>query len=366
MATDPPDGEVTVTDEAFMRRALDCVAASAWKVSPNPLVGAVVVADDATVVGEASTIVPDHAEPQALAAAGDRTRGATLYVTLEPCAHHGRTPPCADAVIAAGIRRVVIGVDDPDPIVAGAGIARLRNAGVEVVSGVCADEARESLAGYLHHRRTGKPLCVVKTAMTVDGRTAAPDGSSQWITGSAARADVHRLRHRSDAVIVGAGTVLSDNPRLTVRTGTVPTRQPLRVVIDRRGRVRTDAAVFDGDAPLLMVTADASSPVAATWRSAGADVFQATAFTDVVSELGRRGCLQVLVEGGAELAGSVVRSGAFDRLVVYVGASTAGGDDAFPVLRGPAFAHVDDFGRLQLVDVMRLDDDVRLQYAALR
>lgn len=353
-------------DERFMRIALAQAAASGAKVAPNPLVGAVVVATDGTVVGAAATVVPDHAEPQALAAAGERARGGTLYVTLEPCDHHGRTPPCTDAVLASGVRRVVVGVDDPDPKVAGAGLARLRAAGVDVRTGVCHDEATASLDAYLHHRRTGLPLCVVKLAMTIDGRTAAPDGSSQWITGPAARADVHELRRRSDAVVVGSGTVLADDPRLTARTVPAPQRQPLRVVLDRRGRVGTDAAVFDGAAPLLVVTSDAPTQRRDAWRGAGAEVLDAGPFGEVLAELGRRGCLQVLVEGGATVAGSLLRDGAVDRLVVYVGAAVAGGADALPVLAGAAAPTVDDFGRWRLDDVARFDDDVRLRYSPRR
>jgi diaminohydroxyphosphoribosylaminopyrimidine deaminase/5-amino-6-(5-phosphoribosylamino)uracil reductase len=365
-ARDAPAPAVSRDDEQHMRRAIDQVTASTAQVAPNPLVGAVVVASDGTVAGAAATIVPDHAEPQALAVAGDRARGGTLYVTLEPCDHHGRTPPCTEAVIAAGVRRVVVAVDDPDPKVAGAGIARLRAAGIDVVTGVCRDEAAASLTAYLHQRRTGLPLCVVKLAMTIDGRTAAPDGSSQWITGPAARDDVHRLRRGSDAVMVGSGTVLADDPRLTARTTPVPPRQPLRVVVDRRGRVATDAAVFDGDAPLLVVTSASASARQREWRDAGAEVLVADSLRDVMAELGQRGCLQVLVEGGATLAGSVLRAGLVDQLVVYVGAAVAGGDDAVPVLAGPSAASVEDFGRWRLDDVARLDDDVRLRYSPRR
>ena len=207
----------------------------------------------------------------ALLEAGEAARGATLYVTLEPCAHHGRTPPCTDAIIEAGVARVVVGIEDPDDRVAGRGLAALRAAGLEVTVGVAADEVAEQLAPYRKHRTTGQPWVVLKMAASLDGRTAAPDGTSRWITGEAARQDVHRLRARSDAVLVGAGTVRSDDPELTVRLDDgVGREQPLRVVL---GKAPADAKVQ----PALELSGDLG---------------------DVLTELGRRGVLQLLVEGG--------------------------------------------------------------------
>ncbi len=225
-------------DVEHMRRALALAATVRSTTAPNPWVGCVVVAPDAGPAGATlfagATSPPGgpHAEASALAAAGEAARGATLYVTLEPCAHHGRTPPCCDAIIAAGVSRVVVGIEDPDEQVAGRGIAALRAAGLDVTIGVAAEEAAEQLAPYLKHRTTGQPWVVLKMAASLDGRTAAPDGTSRFITGEAARRDVHRLRARSDAVLVGAGTVRADDPELTVRLDDgVEREQPLRVVL---------------------------------------------------------------------------------------------------------------------------------------
>src|SRR6476619_7497418 len=217
-------------DTQYMQRALRLAARAAGRTSPNPMVGTVVVRGG-KIVGEGyhHAAGEPHAEVNALAKAGDAARGATLYATLEPCAHHGRTPPCVDAIVDAGVSRVVVGIEDPDERVRGAGIRALRAAGVTVDVGVCAEEVRAQLAPYLKHRATGRPWVVLKLAATLDGRTAAPDGSSRWITGEAARADAHRLRAESDAVVVGAGTVRADDPSLTVRDA--EGSDPLRVVL---------------------------------------------------------------------------------------------------------------------------------------
>src|SRR6184192_119629 len=231
--------------ERAMRRALDLAASVRSSASPNPWVGSVI--EPGGFEGATQPPGGPHAEIVALQQAGEAARGATLVVTLEPCAHHGRTPPCVDAILAAGVARVVVGIEDPDPNVRGRGIARLREEGVEVEVGVCAAEVRAQLAPYLKHRNTGRPWVVLKLAASADGRTAAPDGSSRWITGEAARADAHRLRAESDAVIVGAATVRADDPSLTVRLADGP--DPLRVVLGRapRGARVQPALELDGD-----------------------------------------------------------------------------------------------------------------------
>jgi diaminohydroxyphosphoribosylaminopyrimidine deaminase/5-amino-6-(5-phosphoribosylamino)uracil reductase len=272
-----------------------------------------------------------HAEIVALDQAGDAARGATMVVTLEPCAHHGRTPPCVDAIIGAGIARVVVGIEDPDPNVRGKGIARLREAGIDVEVGVLADEVRIQLAPYLKHRRTGRPWLVLKLAASADGRTAAPDGSSQWITGAEARADAHRLRAESDAVIVGAGTVRADDPSLTVRH--VEGRDPLRVVL---GKAPPDAKVH----PAVELEGD---------------------LDDVLDELGRRGVLQAVVEGGPTVAGAFHRAGLVDRYVLYLAPALFGGDDGRPLFAGPGAPTIDDVWRGRITTVERLGDDLKLE-----
>ena len=227
-------------DSEAMAQAITLASSVRVATSPTPWVGCVIEAADGQVFGGA-TEPPGgaHAEVVALRAAGEAARGATAWVTLEPCSHTGRTGPCADALIAAGVRRVVVALEDPDPRVSGRGIERLRAAGIEVDLGVEADAVREQLAPYLKHRSTGRPWVVLKLASSLDGRTAAPDGTSQWITGGAARADAHQLRAESDAIVVGAGTVRADDPSLTVRH--VPGRSPLRVVL---GKAPAGAKVF--------------------------------------------------------------------------------------------------------------------------
>lgn len=320
-------------DEASMRAAIELAASVRTSTAPNPWVGCVLVAPDGTEVGQGATQAPggQHAESVALAQAGRQARGATAYVTLEPCSHRGRTAPCADALIAAGVARAVIGVIDPDPNVAGRGLERLRAAGVDVTVGVAADDVARQLAPYLHHRRTGRPLVVLKLAATVDGRTAAPDGTSQWITGPAARRDAHGLRAESDAIVVGAGTVRTDDPRLTVRH--MPgAREPLRVVL---GRAPHDAQV---------------RPCLERQGNLGA----------VLDELGTIGCLQVLVEGGATVAGEFHRRGLVDRYVIYLAPALFGGDDAAGLFRGAGAGTISDVWRGEIDAITQLGQDVRV------
>ena len=321
-------------DERWMARALELGKQVRTRTSPNPWVGSVVLAADGSVAGEGATAPPGgaHAERSALAAAGERARGGTCYTTLEPCATHGRTPPCADALVAAGIRRVVVALIDPDDHVQGRGIARLQASGIEVSTGVLADDAAASLQPYLVHRRTLRPFVVLKLAATLDGRIAAPDGTSKWITGADAHADVQRVRLESDAILVGAGTVRADDPELTVRTDPPPDHQPLRVVL---GRIPDAARVQ----PALEMSGDIGG---------------------ILDELGRMGVLQLLVEGGAAVAGEFHRRGAVDRYVVYLTAGFLGGDDGMAMFSGAGAATMSEVWRGRLASVQRLGDDVRL------
>jgi diaminohydroxyphosphoribosylaminopyrimidine deaminase / 5-amino-6-(5-phosphoribosylamino)uracil reductase len=327
-------------DVEHMGRAMELAATVRSTTTPNPWVGAVVVtADGATVVGEGATAPPGgaHAEVTALRQAGEAARGATLYSTLEPCSHDGRTPPCIEAIIDAGVARVVVGVEDPDPQVAGRGLAALADAGIDVVLGVAADEVADQLAPYLKHRSTGQPWVVLKVAASLDARTAAPDGTSRWITGEEARRDVHRLRARSDAVLVGAGTVRADDPELTVRLGDGEEHpQPLRVVL---GRAPEGARVH----PALELSGDLGQ---------------------VLDELGRRGVVQVLVEGGARVAHDFHIAGLVDRYVLYLAPVFFGGDDARPLFSGPGAGTIADVWKGRLVSVERLGDDLRVEVAA--
>jgi diaminohydroxyphosphoribosylaminopyrimidine deaminase/5-amino-6-(5-phosphoribosylamino)uracil reductase len=314
-----------------MQQAIELAAGVRGWTAPNPWVGCVIEAAEGQVfTGATEPPAGRHAEVVALDAAGDAARGATAWVTLEPCAHTGRTGPCADALIAAGVRRVVVALEDPDPRVAGAGIDRMRAAGIEVEVGILADVVRTQLAAYLKHRTTGRPWVVLKVGASLDGRTAAPDGTSQWITGGAARADAHQLRAESDAIVVGAGTVRADDPSLTVRN--VEGKDPIRVVL--------------GEAPV------------------GAKVLPALEFrgelTDLLDQLGQRGVLQVLVEGGATVAGAFHRAGLVDHYVLYLAPVLFGGDDARPLFAGPGAETIADVWRGAITDVTPLGGDVRI------
>jgi diaminohydroxyphosphoribosylaminopyrimidine deaminase/5-amino-6-(5-phosphoribosylamino)uracil reductase len=307
-------------------------------VSPRPWVGAVVVSADGRVFeGATQGRTGPHAEVVALAAAGVAAAGATLYVTLEPCSHHGVTPPCADAVIEAGIERCVIALEDPDEKVAGAGVERLRRAGIEVHVGCGAEAAEAQLRPYLVHRRTGRPLVVLKLAATLDGRTAAPDGSSQWITGEQARYDAHRLRADSDAVLVGAGTVRADDPSLTVRlpAGEADGIEPRRLVL---GTAAADARIQ----PVEELSGDLG---------------------DILDTLGTQGVLQLLVEGGASVAHAFHAAGLVDHYVLYLAPALFGGDDALALFRGTGAPGIADLWRGRFVAVTHLGHDLRVDLA---
>jgi diaminohydroxyphosphoribosylaminopyrimidine deaminase/5-amino-6-(5-phosphoribosylamino)uracil reductase len=370
-----------------MARAVALAEGGRGTTSPNPMVGAVLVLDG-RVVGEGFHRAPGepHAEVAALAAAGPAAAGATCYVTLEPCAHQGRTPPCADALLQAGVTRVVAALPDPDRRVDGAGLARLRAAGVAVTVGVGVDAAAEQNAAYLTHRRLGRPRVTLKAAASLDGKVAAPDGSSQWITGPAARADAHRLRAEADAVAVGAGTALADDPRLTARlhrpTGAPPwgspdpsgylARQPLRVLVDAAGRVGAGGHLFDGAAPTLVATTPAA-PAAAVeaWKAAGAEVLvcpdapvgsggRGVDLAALAAALATRGVLELLVEGGPRLHAGFWAAGLADRLVWYLAPLVIGGDGAPGLLRGGGAPTLTAARPLRIASVDRLGADLRV------
>ena len=281
-----------------------------------------------------------HAEVAALQAAGDAAEGSTLYVTLEPCSHHGRTPPCVDAIRAAGVARVVVGIEDPDPLVSGSGLAALADAGLEVELGTQAEQVHSQLAAYVTHRLTGRPYVVLKLAATLDGGTAAPNATSQWITSPEARSDGHRLRAESDAILVGAGTVRRDNPSLTVRDYRAPvlpagsSLDPRRIVL---GSAPADALVrpcteLKGEIP------------------------------EVLDQLGSEGVVQLLVEGGATVAGEFHRAGCVDRYVLYLAPALFGGDDAQGLFAGRGAFDISDVWRGRFVSTTRVGPDLRIDF----
>jgi len=338
--SDVADSRWSAQDSAYMERAMANAATVRHRTSPNPWVGAVVVATDGTVF-DGATEPPGgrHAERVALDHAGSAAKGATIYTTLEPCSHHGRTGPCTTALIEAEVARVVVGVEDPDPQVEGAGCAELRAAGLEVIDGVERARVSQQLDPYLHHRRTGRPWVVLKLAASLDGRTAAADGSSQWITGPEARADAHRLRAESDVIVVGAGTVRADDPALTVRDwnpppGTGPARDPRRLVL---GSVSAEARVQPCE----------------SWSGP---------LDELLDRLGSQGAVQVMVEGGANVAGSFLDAGLVNQMVVYLAPAVFGSASGRGLFDGVGAATMAEVFRGEFAGVTPVGADLRIDY----
>ena len=332
-----------------MRRAIELAARGVTTTLPNPVVGCVLLSPQGDLVGEGwhEHAGGPHAEVVALAAAGDRARGATAVVTLEPCAHSGRTGPCADALLAAGVRRVLIAVPDLSEAAAG-GAARLRAGGVDVLMGVLGDEAAAGNEPWLTATRLGRPFVTWKFASSLDGRVAAADGSSRWITGAPARRDVHRLRAEIDTMLVGVGTVLADDPHLTVRDaeGRLAPRQPLRVVVDSTGRTPAGARVRDDAAPTWIATAQ---------EVGGEETVDLRALLEQLYQRGRR---HVLLEGGPRLAGAMVEAGLVDRVVAYLAPVLLGAGPS--VLEGGGITTIADAWRLDPIEFRQVGADVRV------
>ena len=355
-----------VRDSAHMARALELARRGLWTTDPNPRVGCV-LADGERVIAEGwhERAGGPHAEAMALAAAGSAARGATAYVTLEPCSHHGRTPPCADALVAAGVGRVVYALRDPNPRVDGGGAARLAAAGIDVHAGVLEREARELNQGFISRMERGRPWVVVKLAASLDGGTALPGGESRWITGEAARDDVQHLRARSSAVLTGSGTVLSDDPRLDVRLPGA-TRQPLRVVIDSQLRISPQARIVSPPGKLLVICAAEDPARAAALRRAGAEVVSiaaASAGVDLdaaLACLGGREINEVLAECGPGLAGALLAAGLADELVLYL-APTLLGEGARPLANLPSPASMAERLEFSIVDRQDVGGDLMIR-----
>jgi diaminohydroxyphosphoribosylaminopyrimidine deaminase/5-amino-6-(5-phosphoribosylamino)uracil reductase len=364
-----------VSDATFMRRALELAERGRGLTSPNPMVGAVVVRDG-RVVGEGAHLRAGgaHAEIAALSAAGDTARGATLYVTLEPCAHHGRTPPCAPAVVSAGIVRVVAALRDPNPLVAGGGAALLRDAGVAVELGVLGEEAERQILTWLTAMRERRPHVTLKAAATLDGKLADIHGTSKWITGPAAREYAHRLRAESDAIVVGITTALRDDPALSVRLGQPWPREPYRVVLDTGARLDAHARLIHAGTPgrALVAVGKAAPPVrVAALEATGATVLRCPTRggrVDVIAvlhELFEREVRAVLVEGGGETHAAFVEAGLVDRVALFVAPLLLGGRDA-PGVVGGAGRELKSALRLTAPRLTPLGDDVVLEADVVR
>ncbi len=357
------------TPDTFMRRALDLARAAVGGTSPNPAVGAV-VERDGKIVGEGRTrpAGEDHAEIVALRQAGELARGSTLYVTLEPCSHHGRTPPCTDAIIAAGVSEVRASVMDPNPQVSGGGFENLRRAGIRVTLGEGLEDAEELIAPHAKFIKTGTPLVTAKFAMSLDGKIAARTGDSKWITSEESRRYVHTLRAQSDAIMVGIGTALADDPQLTARDldGAPLPRQPLRVVVDSKGRLPADAALLSQPGRTLVFVSDENAAREHGLESTSAEWFAAPGkdgrvdLGAALSELGRRQITSLLVEGGGTLLGSLFDEGLVDRVVGFVAPVIVGGADAPSPVSGLGVERIGDAIRLQGVRLERFGDDLAI------
>jgi len=354
----------SAVDHGMMARALQLAERGLWTTSPNPRVGCVLVRDG-RIVGEGwhEKAGEPHAEVHALCAAGELARGATAYVTLEPCSHHGRTPPCAEALIAAGVSRVVAAMSDPNPLVAGQGLALLQAAGIATAGGLLENEARELNIGFVARMTRGRPWLRLKAAASLDGKTALNNGVSQWITGPDARRDGHRWRARACAILTGIGTVRDDDPQLSVRDFDTP-RQPLRVVVDSTLETPLTAKVLHGGAVLVAAAVD-DEKRANSLRAAGAEVavlpnpHGKVELKALLEELGRRGINEVHAEAGFKLNGSLLREGLVDELLLYL-APCLIGHDASGLFNLPELTTLDGKRRLQIRDLRQVGEDIRL------
>lgn len=349
----------------YMARALQLAERGLYTTTPNPRVGCIIVRDG-EVVGEGwhEYAGGPHAEVNALKQAGERAKGATAYVTLEPCSHHGRTPPCADALIKAGVKRVVVAMEDPNPLVAGEGLQRLAAAGIEVAAGLLQAQAEQINPGFVRRMREHRPYVRCKLAMSLDGRTAMASGESKWITGADAREDVQRLRARSCALVTGIGTVLADDPSLNVRLAEHQ-RQPLRVVLDPHLSMPATAKMLSLPGKTLVVTAcDEDAPREALER-AGAEVVVLPHGVDAVdlpalmALLAERHINEVLIETGATLSGAILRAGLIDELIVYM-APVLLGNEARGLFRLPGLDSMDKKIGLTITDVRAVGQDWRI------
>jgi len=348
-----------VNHERWMERCIALARQAQGRTAPNPLVGAVVVRDE-RIIGEGwhARAGEPHAEVGALRQAGEFARGATLYVNLEPCSHHGRTPPCTEAILRAGVQRVVVGMSDPDPRVDGRGIARLRDAGIDVLAGISERACLDLNQAFVTAIRKGRPLVVLKAAATLDGRIATAGGESQWITSGAAREHVHGLRNRHDAILVGSGTALADDPRLDCR---IPDgRAPIPVLLDARMRVPSTARMFASGSRALVYSAS-QPPV-----DHPATVIQVPPASDggvdlssVLGHLARRGVHSLLVEGGGQIHRAFLEAGLVDRVLLYLAPRILAGGPGW--VAGPGVSRLADSFDLELVQVTKLEPDLLLE-----
>jgi diaminohydroxyphosphoribosylaminopyrimidine deaminase/5-amino-6-(5-phosphoribosylamino)uracil reductase len=361
----------TEIDRRHMRRALELAARARGHTSPNPMVGAVLVRDGA-VIGEGlhAFAGSDHAEAIALREAEGDAAGATLYVNLEPCCHYGRTPPCADQIVRAGIRRVVASCEDPNPAVRGKGFAALRAAGIQVDVGLCAEEARRLNEAFFSFIRLGRPFGILKAAASLDGKISTRTGDSRWITGESARQHVHHLRNEVDAVLVGIGTVLRDDPLLTTRLGIPDQRDPTRVIVDNLARLPLRAKVINrsSTAPTILAVSETAprSRLEALERE-GVQIIvvpgspRRVSLRNLMEALGKLGFLSVMIEGGAEINASALREGVVDKVLLYLAPILIGGKAAPTAVGGDGIELLEQAIRLRDVRIERFAEDILIE-----
>jgi diaminohydroxyphosphoribosylaminopyrimidine deaminase/5-amino-6-(5-phosphoribosylamino)uracil reductase len=360
--------ELTKQDERMMARALELAAQGIGQVSPGPLVGTVIVDARGEIAGEGFYLYDrvKHAETLALEQAGERARGGTAFVSLEPHAHQGRTSPCTEALINAGIKRVVAPIEDPNPRVSGRGFARLREAGIEVCTGGMADEATHLNEAYIHFMRTGRPFVHLKMAVSIDGKVATASGDSRWITGEPARAQVHELRHQSDAIMIGGRTVRIDDPLLTDRSGRKRRRPLVRVVIEQYLRLSPESQLAQTTeaAPVIIFADEEPEPDSTgALKSRGVDVVvqdSALDLNSVMEELGKRSIQSVLVEGGPSLAGLLMEAGLVNKVTFFVAPIIIGGQDALSAIGGSGAEKIADALQLEQVEVRQHGRDIEV------
>lgn len=362
-------------DEHFMRMALDLAGKGEGFTSPNPMVGAVIV-KNGKVVGKGYHRASGeaHAEVNAIDDAGALTQGSTLYVTLEPCNHTGRTPPCTEKVLAAGIKRVVVAMIDPNPGVKGGGTTYLKSRGLDITTGICENRAKKCNEVYIKYVKTKRPFTIIKCAATLDGRIATRTGDSKWVTGEKSRRFVHRLRHAVDAIMVGINTVEKDNPslttRLTNRPGNFKGLDPVRIVIDTHLRIPEEAKLLqlESDSDTIIITGRlASKDKKARIEKKGAKVVESPVKDGLIDldilmdRLGALGITSLLIEGGSRITASALSAGIADKIVFFFAPKILGGDDGVPVCRGPGPDLMKNCIPVKDIDIRRFDDDVMIQ-----
>ena len=355
-------------DEYYMRLAIDLAESAKGKTNPNPLVGAVIVKNDRIVgTGLHRKAGEPHAEVHAFTMAGEHAKDATLYVTLEPCSHYGKTPPCAELVKSSGVKRVVVAMQDPNPSVAGRGIKLLRDHGITVEVGVLEEEAKKLNERFIHNMLTETPFVISKFAMTLDGKIATHNGHSKWITGQTAREHVHELRDQVDAILVGVNTVKKDNPMLTTRLSHRKGKNPIRIVIDRHLGTPLDSHVCNTvDARTIIITSKHNRGMIEPYEQYGVEfVFVEESnsrldFQEAMKELYKLGITDILVEGGASIHAAFLRSGLIHKVLAYVAPKILGGKNSLSTFTGPDVETIDDAMQLQFEEVQKLGNDLLL------